>query len=69
MTDRICMNCAHYEGYECRRYPPVPLTRSYAGGDIRSTFEFPNPGGFTWCGEFVRRTQVPSFYPDPKDKT
>lgn len=58
MTDRICMNCGYYESkeLECRRYPPTPVLNGYANGDIRSTFEFPNPGGFTWCGEFVRRT-------------
>lgn len=54
MSDRICMNCAHYEATEreCRRYPPVPLTRSYASGDIASSFIFPYTSGFAWCGEF-----------------
>lgn len=50
---RICENCIHQWGTECRRYPPRPIVYTFNSGldsEIRS--EWPTVSNNDSCGEF-----------------
>ena len=64
MADETCKTCRFFEQYalQCRRYPPVIVTRPRrdehgpSGSRLNSSTgaEFPEVHGDDWCGEWQK---------------
>jgi hypothetical protein len=52
--DRTCRYCVHFNGEECRRYPPIPNRGPGAAG------RWPLVLAADWCGEWKGDSTIPA---------